>query len=110
VVQALQQRDVQPGPMLLAAASHVFSFLVPPGSAAAWTAWLEGTAYGRLRTVACAGRGRVLRCPRPGSVRQGRVWLVRPNGVLTDSRTLRAALEAGAPHHPANQLPDDPTG
>ncbi|SCG13759.1 hypothetical protein GA0115260_136652, partial [Streptomyces sp. MnatMP-M27] len=39
------------------------------------------------------GPGRVLRCPRPGCVRQGHVWLIRPGGPLIDSRTLRAALE-----------------
>ncbi|WNE94810.1 hypothetical protein PS467_05360 [Streptomyces luomodiensis] len=92
VVQALRRRDAA-GPVMLATASHVLSFLVPPGAAAEWKSWLVGTAYARRRTVAAAGPGRVLRCPRPGCVRQGHVWLIRPGGGLTDSRTLRAALE-----------------
>ncbi|MFE1931784.1 hypothetical protein [Streptomyces sp. NPDC056669] len=92
VIQALRRRDAA-GPVMRATASHVLSFLVPPGSAAEWKGWLAGTAYARRRAVAAAGPGRVLRCPRPGCVRQGHVWLIRPGGPLTDSRTLRAALE-----------------
>lgn len=98
VIQALQRRDAATGPVMLATTSHVLSFLVPPGSAAQWKAWLAGTAYTRRRTVAAAGPGRILRCPRPGCVRQGHVWLIRPGGGLTDSHTLRAALEEAAEH------------
>ncbi|QKV91165.1 hypothetical protein HUT19_04935 [Streptomyces sp. NA02950] len=103
VIQALQRRDAATGPVMLATASHVLSFLVPPGSAAEWKTWLAGTAYARRRSVAAAGPGRILRCPRPGCVRQGHVWLIRPGGGLTDSRTLRAALEE-ATDRPVDRL------
>lgn len=93
VIQALQRRDAAAGPVMLATSSHVISFLVPPGSAEEWKVWLEGTSHGRHRTVTAAGPGRVLRCPRPGTVRRGHIWLTPPSGRLTDSRTLRAALE-----------------
>ncbi|MGY0056576.1 hypothetical protein ACWY4P_08445 [Streptomyces sp. LZ34] len=100
VVQALRRRDAVVGPVMLATASHVLSFLVPPGSAREWKAWLQGTGHGRRRAVAAAGPGRVLRCPRPGCVRQGHIWLVRPGGPLTDSRALWAALRDSAPPRP----------
>ncbi|OPF71525.1 hypothetical protein VT50_0232870 [Streptomyces antioxidans] len=92
VIQALRRRDAA-GPVMLATASHVLSFLVPPGAAADWKVWLAGTEYARRRTVAAAGPGRVLRCPRPGCVRQGHSWLIRPGVPLTDSHILRAALQ-----------------
>lgn len=96
VIQALQRRDAATGPVMLATSSHVLTFLVPPGSAAEWKRRLAGTPYARRRTVAAAGAGRVLRCPRPGCVRRGHVWLTRPGDGLTDSRTLWAALEEAA--------------
>lgn len=103
VVRALRGSDAAIGPVMLATASHVLSFLVPPGSAREWKAWLEGTGYGRRRAVAAAGPGRVLRCPRPGCVRQGHIWLVVPGGPLTDSRVLWAALRDSAPPRPRDR-------
>ncbi|MER6142287.1 hypothetical protein ABT174_19950 [Streptomyces sparsogenes] len=92
VLRELRHSDAVVGPVMLATASQVLSFLVPPGSAQQWKAWLEGTGHRRRRAVAAAGPGRVLRCPRPGCVRRGHIWLVRPGGPLTDSRALWAAL------------------
>ncbi|MDT3398157.1 hypothetical protein RKE29_16155 [Streptomyces sp. B1866] len=106
VIQALHRRDAAVGPVMLATASHVVSFLVPPGAADQWRRWLAGTPYERRRTVAAAGPGRVLRCPRPGTVRAGHVWLVQPAGRLTDSSALRAALRDSAdPAGPAAGYP-----
>jgi hypothetical protein len=84
----------------------VLSFLVPPGTAAEWRTWLERAPYGRQRTVAAAGPGRVLRCSRPGCVRQGHVWLSQPTGALTDGQLLRAALEDSVPRHSGGLLSD----
>ncbi|MGW3569254.1 hypothetical protein ACWDSL_36270 [Streptomyces sp. NPDC000941] len=105
VVQTLRRHEAVVGPVMLATASHVLSFLVPPGSAQEWKAWLRGSGHGRRRAVAAAGPGRVLRCPRPGCVRQGHIWLVRPGGPLTDSRVLWAALRDSAPPRPRDRAP-----